>query len=231
MLKVTRIKKSYSDAPPPQPPLSYHTRIRDIPFESEFKSAYSAVRTTKLLDSSSKTHINEVLNRTIRTPKLLKITKIQDDDTCPRCPVIADSTHIATECDAPYMSNKILLAFFNTYYPNSDITPTNFQLFIPSKKLGSQFNSQFLNLFASLSRLAFSIPFEPPDSYVLVQPSFFYAKILSTINATLSLRKSCKWSFNMIEKFLSFFIECFDTIDDYAINGSISHFCISAISA
>merc|ERR1712212_237772 len=95
----------------------------DIPSESEFKSAYSAVKTTKQLDSSSKTHIVEVLNRTIRTPKLLKLSKIQDDDTCPRCPVIADSTHIAIECDAAYMSNKILLAFLNLsklgYDPNT----------------------------------------------------------------------------------------------------------------
>ena len=215
-------------------PPSYHTRIRDkldIPSESEFKSAYSAVKTTKQLDSLSKTHIIEVLNRTIRTPKLLKLTKIQDDDTCPRCPVIADSTHIATECDAAYMSNKTLLAFLNTHYPNSGITPTNFQFFIPSKKLGSRFNSQFLHLLASLSKLAFSIPFEPPDRVMYWSNTVFYAKILSTINATLALRKSCKWSFNMIEKFLSFFIECFDTIDDYAVNGSISHFRISAISA
>ena len=126
------------------------------------------------------------------------------------------------------MSNKILLAFLNTYYPNSDITPTNFQFFIPSKKLGSRFNSQFLHLLASLSKLAFSIPFEPPDRVMYWSNTVFYAKILSTINATLSLRKTCKWSFNMIEKFLAFFIECFDTIDEYAVNGSISHFRISA---
>ena len=57
-----------------------------------------------------------------------------------------------------------------------------------------------------------------------------YAKILSTINATLlSQRKLRKWSYNMIEKFLSFFIECFDTIDVYAVNGSVSHFRISTV--
>ena len=46
-------------------PPSYHTRIwdkLDIPSESEFKSAYSAVKTTKQIDSLSKTHIIEVLN-------------------------------------------------------------------------------------------------------------------------------------------------------------------------
>ena len=57
-----------------------------------------------------------------------------------------------------------------------------------------------------------------------------YAKILSTINATLlSQRKLRKWSYNIIEKFLSFFIECFDTIDVYAVNGSVSHFRISTV--
>ena len=56
-----------------------------------------------------------------------------------------------------------------------------------------------------------------------------YAKILSTINATLlSQRKLRKWSYNMIEKFF-FFIECFDTIDVYAVNGSVSHFRISTV--
>ena len=57
-----------------------------------------------------------------------------------------------------------------------------------------------------------------------------YAKILSTINTTLlSQRKLRKWSYNIIEKFLSFFIECFDTIDVYAVNGSVSHFRISTV--
>ena len=37
-----------------------------------------------------------------------------------------------------------------------------------------------------------------------------------------------KWSYNMIEKFF-FFIECFDTIDVYAVNGSVSHFRISTV--
>ena len=180
-----------------QPP-SFHTRIRnklDIPSESDFKSAYSAVKATKQLDSSSKTHIIEVLNCSMRTPKLLQLTKTQHDDTCQICPVIANSTHIA---------------FLNTYYQNSDITPTNFQFFIPSKKIGSQFNSQFLHLLAFLSRLAFSIPFEPPDKVMYWSSTVFYAKIKAT--------------FNMIEKLLSFFIEGFDTIDDYTVNGSISHF-------
>ena len=57
-----------------------------------------------------------------------------------------------------------------------------------------------------------------------------HAKILSTINTTLlSQRKLHKWSYNIIEKFLSFFIECFDTIDVYAVNGSVSHFRISTV--
>ena len=73
------------------------------------------------MDSASENHIIEVLKRTLRTPKLLNVTKKQD--TCPRYPVIADSTHIATECDTAYMSNKILLEFLNTHYPNSDLTP------------------------------------------------------------------------------------------------------------
>ena len=46
----------------------------------------------------------------------------------------------------------------------------------------------------------------------------FYAKILSTINATISMRKSCKLSFNMI-----------DTIDEYAVNGSIFHFRMTTL--
>ena len=54
----------------------------------------------------------------------------------------------------------------------------------------------------------------------------FYAKILTTINANLSPTKSCKWSFNMMEKF---FIECFDKIDEYPVNGSFSHFRFSNV--
>ena len=95
------------------------------------------------------------------------------------------------------MPNKILLAFLNTYYPNSDIIPTKFQFFIPLKKFGSRFNSQFLHLFASLSKLAFSIPFEPPDRVMYWSNTVFYAIILSTVNATLSLRK--------VKRYFSFF--------------------------
>merc|ERR1711872_895792 len=136
-------------------PPSYHTRIRDkldIPSESEFKSAYSAVKTTKQLDSSSKTHIVEVLNRTIRTPKLLKLTKIQDDDTCPRCPVIADSTHIATECDAAYMSNNSTRLFEH-----------------PLSKLGHNPNKLSVLHPVKEARLTIQLPISPPPCFP-IQP-------------------------------------------------------------
>ena len=84
----------------------------------------------KQLDSTSKNKIIKVLNCTKRTQKLLKLTRIQGDDTNLRCSVIADATHIETECK---ISNKILFELFKTHYPNSDLTLENFQFFIPSK--------------------------------------------------------------------------------------------------
>ena len=105
----------------------------------------------------------------------------------------AYSTHIATEYDAAYMSNKILLALLNTYYPKSVITLTNIQFFIPSKKLGSQFTSQFLHPLAFLSKLALSIPFEPLDRVMYWSNTVFHAKIL------LQLKPFYHWEICVIQ--------------------------------
>ena len=212
-------------------PPSRATRKRDginVPTSEEFLAAYSAVRRNKHMDSASKDHVLDVLNRTVSTPFLLfRMLKNGQpsipDPYCPReCGVLADAQHLQLECDGGHLASEILLEFFAEKFPNHRLLPKNIQFHLPIPNLNKSLNSQFLHLNASISKLLFALPKDP--HYPSWSIHVFFAKIMTTTANLLALRKGCRWPYSLIEDFLTFFTEKIDDIEEYEFGLDLSHF-------
>ena len=206
-------------------PPSYQTRIRDgvtVPSEENFLQAYAMLKNIKQLDSNSKSHILDSLNRTISTPALLFRQKILPSSTCPRCPVPADAQHLLLECDPAFYIQKSIFNFFHLHYPDFTIKEENVSFHIPIPKMNKKLNSQFIHLTASLSKLVFEMPKDP--RYSNWTSTVFHVKILKTIADLLSLRKGCRWPYGMITKFHEFFSSTYESLDSYEFGNNMGHF-------
>ena len=207
-------------------PPSLATRARDNverpTTTSRFLDAYASLNKTKWLDSASRSHAADVLNRTISTP--LKLWRIGTLDTpfCPRCDVIADSQHLTLECDGPFMANKMLLEFFRFNYSTVNVKEEDIIFMIPIKNWSPRLNSQFIHLSTALSKLLFFLPADP--RFPVWTPLVFFAKIFSTVSTLISLRRGCKWPYDMIKAFQTFLASRVDRMDEYSFTFNRGHF-------
>ena len=210
-----------------QEPPARLTRLRDnvaAPTKTDFIAAFAAVKNNTQMDSRSRTHVLEVLNRTVLTPALRWRMQIDTDEPfCTRqCGVIADAQHLQLECDGGFLATEMLLEFFHHNYPEAKITPRHLQFHTPAHKMSHSFNSQYLHLLATISKTLFALPYHP--RYTHWQTLHFYAKLLSTISALVVLRKNCRWSFKLIDKFKDYFTSRLPSLDEYSFGIDTSHF-------
>ena len=199
-------------------PPSRQTRINDgiaAPSKKAFKQAYKAAQTTKQMDSKSRSHMLEVLNRTINTPALLWRMRVQfTTPLCPRgCGVIADAEHIQVECLPGHMITDIIMSFFNTKYPQARIRRKHIQFHTPRPKMGKSANGQYLHLLATVSKTLFALPFD--SKFPEWHPIHFAAKLLTTISVLKLVRLNAKWDYGVIAEFLDFYRERIEHLEEY----------------
>ena len=202
--KAYKLLSSENAAPIPP---AYRTRIIDrvprLKTPEEFCDAFKFIAKAKM-DSSSKSLVIDLLNRTIATPKLLFLMNKRESDRCVRCNVIADTTHITSECQFAFMMLKTLNQFFLRQFPKIKDIDSSYMFCSPLKGANKNMNEQFIHLFAALHKCSFSLYEE--DRFPRWSSTPFYAKALSVINNVIAIRRGCRWTFREISKFHDFFL-------------------------
>ena len=191
-------------------PPALASRRRDgvtAPDEKEFLASFSAIKNYKHIDSHSRNHILEVLNRTIPSPALNWRMGFHDTFHVPTClrtecnGVIADSEHVQLECRGGHLVNHLLTSFFQHHYTEFPFSSKHFQFFIPIPNMSKNLNTQLLHLLSSLSRLLFSLPHHP--RFTRWSALVFFAKIRTSVASLLVLRRNARWPFKLVETFQS----------------------------
>ena len=206
-------------------PPAYATRVRDnipVPNSPALFSKVYRVLNNYTIPASSHWKALEFLNRTKSTPKLKFNAKISNDPYCKRCKVVGDNFHFQKECIVAYMSIEAFTSFFRKFYPKIEFQPFNFVYFLPIESKNSNFNSQFTHLFIELQSLSYEIQDEPRLNRF--NPLHFYAKMLTIISSTVTIRKLSRWSFTEIDNFRNHFISLMDIASIRLYPPDDSHF-------
>ena len=204
---------------------AYATRVRDnipVPNSPALFSKVYRVLNNYTIPASSHWKALEFLNRTKSTPKLKFNAKISNDPYCKRCKVVGDNFHFQKECIVAYMSIEAFTSFFRKFYPKIEFQPFNFVYFLPIESKNSNFNSQFTHLFIELQSLSYEIQDEPRLNRF--NPLHFYAKMLTIISSTVTIRKLSRWSFTEIDNFRNHFISLMDIASIRLYPPDDSHF-------
>ena len=120
------------------------------------------------------------------------------------------------------MANKLLMEFFQSHYPDAKVKEEDLLFMIPIKSWSPRLNSQFIHLSTALSKLLFFLPADP--RFPVWSPLVFFAKILTTASTLVTLRRGCKWPYDMIKAFQTFITPKVDNLDDYSFTFDRGHF-------
>jgi hypothetical protein len=209
----------------PQLPPAYTTRTREgapvTQSPENFILAYKNLGKAKI-PSHTKSFMLDILNRTAPSRRMLHISNILPNSTCPRCDVISDSFHTQFECTMGYMAFTAISKHFKENLPSLQLNEENFCFYVPIKNASQNMNDQFLHLFGSFSHLSFSIITH--ERFHIWSPTVFYAKLLSITELIIQIRRGSKLAYKELLSFRDSLTAYVDIIEFELVAPNKGHF-------
>ena len=199
-------------------PPAYETRIRDgvdCPRDkTKFSASYLFIEKAPI-PSSLKSFQLELLNRTLCSPAKMVNMKIwieANQDICPFCHVLANTSHVVTYCVIPTMFFLIFKLFRPFCRPLSkfQLEPTSFEFSFPMGTVPRQIEVELQHIFISIKRLSLLSHLEPRFSQW--NRTVLYAKILTTAKSVFDVRRFSHQPCKISESLIQYMIDSADHI-------------------